>query len=452
MARTALRAGYEVVVYARVRSSLADIEEREGYQVRRVPSRASLALPGMGWISRHLIRSRRHGPTAGATGPGVRSPVVEHATLPDDVTADATTAAATTSAAAMRPPPSSAHRLPLLRDVATTPLAAIGRLVLMFPLRPIAWSRQLDSIIEPADVYHGMWAGSLPALVRHSRRLGGRTIYDSRDVYMESRGFASAPTPIRWVLSHLERRWARRVDRVLTVNEGYAELIAEGLGVRRPPVVRNCPERWVPPEPRPNLIREALGLSPETAIVLYQGQLITDRGIEQTLDAILEVDDAVLVLLGFGGLRAMLEARSRVAPYAGKVFLLPAVPPDHLLRWTASADVSVMAIAPTTINHRYSTPQKLFESFAAGVPVVASDLPGMAEVVRDADVGALCDPLSPSSIAGAIRALISGSPAVREARRERVLALAHERYTWEAQEETLLRLYAGLLEPRSERS
>ena len=451
MARTALRAGYEVVVYARADASLADIEEREGYQVRRVPFRASLALPGMAWISRQLIRSRRRHPMADASRRGVRSPVADRATLPDTVTVDATTDAATPAEAAIRPPPSSAHRLPLRRRF-TTSLAVIGRLVLMFPIRPIAWSRQLDSIIEPADVYHGMWAGSLPALVRHSRRLGGRTIYDSRDVYMESRGFASAPSPIRWMLSQLERRWARRVDRVLTVNEAYAELIAQGLGVSRPPVVRNCPERWVPPEPRPNLIREALGLSPETAIVLYQGQLITDRGIEQTLDAILEVDDAVLVLLGFGRLRTMIEAQSRVAPYAGKVFLLPAVAPDQLLRWTASADVSVMAIAPTTINHRYSTPQKLFESLAAGVPVVASDLPGMAEVVRDADAGALCDPLSPSSIAGAIRALLSGSPAVREARRARVLAVAHERYTWEAQEQTLLRLYADLLEPRSERA
>jgi glycosyltransferase involved in cell wall biosynthesis len=434
MARTALRAGYEVVVYARAGSTLPDIEERDGYRVRRVPGRASLAVPGVAWIARRWLRSRRDRPTADAPG---------HA--------------AAIGAATRGPAMSSAARgLPVRRRlrarVATASLAAIGRIVLMFPVRPIAWSRELDSIIEPADLYHGMWAGSLPALVRQSRRLGGRTIYDSRDVYMESRGFASAPRPIRRVLAQLERRWARRVDRVLTVNDSYADLIARQLGVPRPPVVRNCPERWVPPEPRPDLIRTALGLPAETAIVLYQGQLISDRGIEQSMDAILEVDDAVLVLLGFGGLRPMLEARARVAPYTGKVFVLPAVAPDDLLRWTASADVSIMAIAPTTINHRYTTPQKLFESMAAGVPVVASDLPGMAEVVTDADAGALCDPLSPPSIARAIRALLDGPPGVREARRARVLAAAHDRYTWEIQEETLLRLYEELLERPAEDS
>ena len=63
------------------------------------------------------------------------------------------------------------------------------------------------------------------------------------------------------------------------------------------------------------------------------------------------------------------------------MFLLPAVSPEDLLEWTASADVLVVAIQPTSLNHQFTTPQKLFEALAAGVPVVAADLPGIAEVV-----------------------------------------------------------------------
>ena len=111
---------------------------------------------------------------------------------------------------------------------------------------------------------------------------------------------------------------------------------------------------------------------------------------------------------------------------------------------TASADVSVMAIQGTTENHRYTTPQKLFESIAAGVPVVASDLPGMAGIIAGTPIGVLCDPASPASIAGAIREILDEAPNARAARRAAVLQIARDEYNWEAQVATLFAVYASL--------
>ena len=104
-----------------------------------------------------------------------------------------------------------------------------------------------------------------------------------------------------------------------------------------------------------------------------------------------------------------------------------------------------MAIQPTTLNHRYTTPQKLFESFAAGVPVVASDLPGMAPIVRATGAGVVCDPTSPTSIAEAITSIVTAPPEERLAMRDRALRAAHDRYNWEAQLDTLFGLYRELL-------
>ncbi len=274
--------------------------------------------------------------------------------------------------------------------------------------------------MEPADVWHGMWAGSLPALTRMRRRFGGRTIYDSRDVYMEARSQSTAGWPGRRLLVALERRWAQGVDCVMTVNEAYAAVLEQNLNVPRAVVVLNVPGRWTPPVPRPDLIRDALGLDAGVAVVLYQGGLMTDRGIEQAMDAILDVPGAVLCLLGFGAMRGRLVRASVAAPYAGRVFVLDPVPPSELLPWTASADVSVMLIQPTSLNHWLTTPQKLFESIAAGVPVVASDLPGMARIVRDEGIGLVCDPRSPREIADAIGELLNESLDAREARRARI--------------------------------
>lgn len=325
------------------------------------------------------------------------------------------------------------------------PGGQLWRQLLMFPLGPLGWAAALESVAEPADIWHAMWAGSLPAVVRMRARHGGRAIYDSRDIFMESRDWARLRGPIRAPLQRLERRWAQRVDLVLTVNESYAEILERLLGVPRPPVVMNCQPRWTRPDPPPDLIREALGFPPEVGVVLYQGRLQSDRGIEQAMDAILGVPEAVLVLLGFGSWQRRLAQWTSEPPYAGRVYLLPAVPPDKLVEWTASADVSVMAIQPSSLNHRWTTPQKLFESLAAGTPVVASDLPGMAEIVAPAKAGLLADPTDPRDIAEKIRTILDAPPEERRALRDRVSAAAWERYNWETQVETLLELYGGLL-------
>ena len=98
------------------------------------------------------------------------------------------------------------------------------------------------------------------------------------------------------------------------------------------------------------------------------------------------------------------------APCAGKVHVIDPVPPVELLYWTASSDVMVMAVQPRSENHRFMTPQKLWEALAAGVPVVAADLPGMAAVVHETGCGVVCDPTSPGSIADAIRRVLGADP------------------------------------------
>ncbi len=313
-----------------------------------------------------------------------------------------------------------------------------------FPWRPWTWGSRLASVTEPHDIWHGMWAGSLPALERVRARHGGRTIYDSRDVYLRSRDFAGMRPWQHRLLAWFESRWARSADAVITVNDSYARILADDLHIPLPPVIRNCPDRWEPPTPRPDLIRARLGLPATTRIVLYQGHLLTHRGIEQSMDAILEVPDAVLVLMGIGKRERFADLVAGPT-YAGKVFFLEPVPPQELLIWTASSDVMVMAIQPNSDNHQHTTPQKLWEAMAAGVPVVASDMPGMASVVRETGCGEVCDPTSPASIASAIGRILDGGPDAVRAMGDRGLAAAHDRYNWEVQAQVLDGVYGRLL-------
>jgi glycosyltransferase involved in cell wall biosynthesis len=217
--------------------------------------------------------------------------------------------------------------------------------------------------------------------------------------------------------------------------------MAERWAIPSPAVVMNCPDP-LPVAGRPRRFHERLGLASDAPVVLYHGGFSPDRGIEQLVEALPLLPGVHLVCMGYGLLEPLLRARAAASD--GRLHVLPAVPPEELLEWVASADVVAIPIQPTTLNHRLTTPNKLFEALAAGVPIVAADLPGMAPIVRETGAGVVCDPTKPASLAAAIRSLLELPEADRRAIGERGRRAATRRYNWAAQVEILLAEYGRL--------
>jgi len=445
IARSLVAQGDSVTIYSRHKQGALAEEWIDGYHIVRIP----LSDSDVDAARAEAKRARR---TVG--GAGARKAGPTDAGVPTGA-GSAAAAGSTAKPAARRGP--IGRRLPAigrtlrkvrreLRDQ-TDRIPAIRRFR-AFPRRPISWAGWFERQVEPHDIWHGMWAGSLPALPRVARRHGGATVYDARDVYLRSLQFGNMPRWERALITPFERRWAHEVGAVVQVSDQYAAMMRRDLGLTDVPVVRNCPDRFEPPTPRPERIRQLLDLPATTTIVLYQGGLLDDRGLEQSMDAILAVPDAVLVLMGFGSQEERFRKVAASARYAGKVFVIDAVSPQELLMWSASSDIMIMCYPPDTENHRYVTPQKLWEAMAAGVPVVASDMPGFASVVNEVDCGVLCDPASPAAITRAIQGLIDGGPEALRAMGERGRAAAHDRYNWEAQFQVLDEVYTRLLAAR----
>jgi glycosyltransferase involved in cell wall biosynthesis len=313
----------------------------------------------------------------------------------------------------------------------------------------LGWAEAAAAAAPAAGAYHGHDLTGLEAAGRAWRRNGGALVYDSHEIFLESGSNANRPSWAKAMLARSERRWVRAASALVTVNESLATELSRRLRPRRTVVVHNAPERWNAPAERPNLLRERLPIPPDASIALYHGGFSAHRGLEELAESLLEpgMERVHAVYLGYGSIRDALDELVAEPRFGGRAHVLDAVPPDELLPWVASADVGVMAIQPSTLNHRLSTPNKLFESLAAGLPVVVSDFDEMrAIVLRDAGgpLGAVCDPNDPASIARAIRSILERSPAEREALRARCLAAAHERWNWATEVGGLLALYGDL--------
>lgn len=307
------------------------------------------------------------------------------------------------------------------------------------------WAVRIGREVGAADLWQSEGLITLPVALRLRDQLGGRVVYDSRDVHVESGRFALLPAPWRELLRRRERGWVARSDALVTVSEPYAAMLEATLGVRPDAIVMNCPVRWDPSGPRPRLLHETLGLEPDTRVVLYLGQVAAGRGVETLVEAIGLVDRAVLVVAGTGSTYAAVRAEAERGPNRDRVHFLPPVPAGEIPAVVASADVAAMPIQPTSPNNRMSTPTKLFDAIGAGTPVVASNLPAIAPIVEASGCGVLCDPTDPTDIARAIREILDAPPERRAAYREACLVAARGEWSWERQAERLLELYGRLV-------
>jgi glycosyltransferase involved in cell wall biosynthesis len=314
-----------------------------------------------------------------------------------------------------------------------------------------AWGTVAVDAAGPVDAWH---VHDLPGLAAIAPRVGRGVpvVYDSHEIFLEAGTASRLPGPVRTLLRAYERRLVRRIAALVAVNDAIARELGERYGPVRTITVHNCPPRWSGPGDGTDRMRTALGLPPDTPIVLCHGSLGAGRGLEETIEAMARLGDlpAHLVFLGFGPSLDRYRAMAAAAGIGDRLHLLEPVEPGAVLEWISTADVDVMVIQPTELNAMVSTPNKLFESLAAGVPVVSSDFPLRRRIlVEDPDgpLGAVCDPRDPDAVAAAIRGILELDPAARAELRRRCRRAGQERWNWEAESAKLVALYADILPP-----
>jgi glycosyltransferase involved in cell wall biosynthesis len=291
-----------------------------------------------------------------------------------------------------------------------------------------------------ADAVHAHDLLTLPVASALARRLRVPLIYDAHELYPDVSTLSRTESRVWRVV---ERLLAHRATRVITVCDSIATELSRRYRVPPPVVLLNCPDATAPAPPDRNLLREAAGLSDDARpLVLYQGGFAPHRGLETLVLAARELDGCVVVLMGWGRIEDELRELIRRERVDDRVRIIGPVPQAELIAYTAGADVGVIPYEPVGLNNTYSTPNKLFEYLAVGLPIVGSRLPEVARIVEGHGLGATFTPGDPADLARVIRELLADAERRAEIR-ERALRV-RDRYTWAEQSRKLVALYAEL--------
>lgn len=242
----------------------------------------------------------------------------------------------------------------------------------------------------------------LPVALAAARATGSRLAYDSHELFTEQ--MLSPRVKDRW--KAIENKYIGQADLLLTINKPIAEELTRRYAPENEIHVVMNAENPLPLQAHEELLRDRLKLSKDDRLLLFQGGLSANRNLHTIVEAIgLIKHPAIhLVFLGNGNQRKSLSAIAQKNKTTSQVHFLDAVPQDQLLRYSASADLGVIPYQSTCLNNHLCTPNKLFEFIAAGVPILASDLPELRRIVVDNDIGMVADFSNPSRAADAISA------------------------------------------------
>ncbi|MCP5022772.1 MAG: glycosyltransferase family 4 protein [bacterium] len=153
--------------------------------------------------------------------------------------------------------------------------------------------------------------------------------------------------------------------------------------------------------------RKRLSLSADAQLVVYTGGLLAWKGVEILVQAAAQMPDVDFVIVG--GMDADVKRLRGLAAGLPNVHLLGFLDPGQVPLYLVAGDVGVVPNrSQPAISSRYTSPLKVFEAMAIGLPLVVSDLPSMRDILSDEDA-CFVPPDDPNSLVQGLRRVFSDS-------------------------------------------
>jgi glycosyltransferase involved in cell wall biosynthesis len=206
----------------------------------------------------------------------------------------------------------------------------------------------------------------------------------------------------RWSLPH--------ADRLVTVCQAFAKELAglTGVSIKNISVQHNSIRRQSPASPEDvEALRKRLRIADNERVVLSVGRLSREKAHIDLIDGFKRLRETnaggslKLIIVGDGPERPELEAAAASSGCKGRVVFAGQV--SDVRPFYAMADVFALP------SHSEGSPNVLLEAMAANLPVVATTVGGVPEMVEHNNSALLVPPGDPAALAAAIGRLLAGS-------------------------------------------
>jgi glycosyltransferase involved in cell wall biosynthesis len=198
------------------------------------------------------------------------------------------------------------------------------------------------------------------------------------------------------LLKALRSFCASRADTVIVPSQYLASAVTHwGVSETKASVIYNAVEL-------PSSIFSAIPLSTRFKVVTV-GRLVPWKQIDHLIEALAEIDGAGLVVVGDGPERSRLEDLVRATRLTDRIYFAGQRSKEETLGLMTACDLFVL-------NSTYEGfPHVVLEAMCAGLPVVATEVGGTPELVRDGENGLLISPHANGALASTLRKLLSCS-------------------------------------------
>jgi teichuronic acid biosynthesis glycosyltransferase TuaC len=228
-----------------------------------------------------------------------------------------------------------------------------------------------------------------------------------------------------WRRSDLRNEARAALARATTVVavSGFVKDSVAALGRPDAAVVFNgADERVFSPKARA-LARETLSIDPRRRVVAYAGNLLTAKGIYDLADALGMLNGLRPLALFAGDGPELAGLRERLDSRGVEYRLLGRISQPELSTLLAASDVFAFP------SHAEGLPGAVCEAMLSGRTVVASEVGGIPEIVKDGETGLLVPKADPTALAHAIRRVL-GDDAERSQIERNAYDFALHHLTW----------------------
>lgn len=242
---------------------------------------------------------------------------------------------------------------------------------------------------------HEPMGGVMGRLVGH--RNGCRVVYMAHGFHF----YKGAPRRNWLIYCNAEKVLAKKTDAIITINKedyGYAQRYLKSKEVFYVPGIGINLKKFGTKEVDTAQVRRAAGIPQNAKWLLTVGELISRKNHKVLIDAIKDMDDVFLTIVGNGELAEQTQAYINENSLQGKVKLL-----GYRTDIDALNEASDLFVFPSI---QEGLPVALMEAMACGKPIVCSAIRGDVDLV-DADGGVMFNPYSSKACALAIKKALS---------------------------------------------